>query len=374
MKYENMSWQEQLRNGVKSVDDLDKYAKLNDDEKLSLSKIIDKFPLLVTPYYASLVDWTNPEDPIRKIIIPTENEFSEEGLFDPSNEKSNTVLPSLQHKYRNTALILSTSNCAGYCRFCFRRRLKENHDCVAEKEDELKEAFEYIKNHKEIDNVLISGGDSLVLSNERLDFILGEISKIEHVKIIRLATRVPVFLPQRIIQDNELIEMLARYGKKKQVYVITHFNHPNEITTESILSINTLINNGIQVRNQTVLLKGVNDNENVLAKLFSELIFNGVVTYYLFQCRPVKKSSHFKIPLDEGWRIFEGAKKQVGGLAKTVRYAMSHTTGKIEICGVLEDEVYLKYIQAKNYENIGKFIVKKLPKGKDAYWFDDLLD
>ncbi|MCK4996798.1 KamA family radical SAM protein [Candidatus Pacearchaeota archaeon] len=369
-----MSWQEQLRNGVKTVEDLDSYAKLNAEEKLRLSKVIDAFPLLITPYYASLVDWKNPNDPIRKIIVPSESEFSEEGLFDPSNEKSNTVLPSLQHKYRNTALLLSTSNCAGYCRFCFRRRLKENCDSVAEKKDELNEVFEYIKSHPEIDNVLISGGDSLVLSNERLDFILGKISKINHVKMIRLATRVPVFLPQRISEDKELLEILTKYNKKKQIYVITHFNHPDEITTESIKTVKLLINNGIQVRNQTVLLKGVNDDADVLAKLFNELVFNGVVTYYLFQCRPVKKSSHFKIPLNEGWKLFEGAKKQVSGLAKTVRYAMSHTTGKVEICGILENKIYLKYIQAKKYEDIGKFMIKKLPKNKDAYWFDDLIE
>ena len=367
-----MSWQEQLKNGIKSVSDLDKYSKLNSDEKSNLSKVIDAFPLLITPYYASLVNWADKDDPIKKIIVPTDNEFSEEGFFDPSNEKSNTVLPTLQHKYRNTALLLSTSNCAGYCRFCFRRRLKENNDCVASKEDELKEVFEYIKNHPEIDNVLISGGDSLVLSNERLDFILEKISKIEHVKIIRLATRVPVFLPQRIIDDKELIKILSKYNKKKQLYVITHFNHPNEITEESTHAVKLLINNGIQVRNQTVLLKGINDNPDVLAKLFNELIFRGVVTYYLFQCRPVKKSSHFKIPIDEGWRIFEDARKQIGGLAKTVRYAMSHTTGKIEICGVLKNKVYLKYIKAKNYNNIGKLLIRKLPKNDKACWFDDL--
>ena len=374
MKHKNISWQEQLKNGIKTIDDLDKYVKLSTQEKSNLSKVVDKFPMLITSYYANLVDWNDPHDPIKRIIMPSENEFSEEGLFDPSDEKSNTVLPSLQHKYKNTALLLSTSNCAGYCRFCFRRRLKENHDCVAEKANELKEAFEYIKIHKEIDNVLISGGDALVLPNERLDFILKEISEINHVKIIRLATRTPAFLPQRISQDKELVKMLLKYNKKKQIYVVTHFNHPNEITAESVNTIKILTNNGIQVRNQTVLLKGVNDNSDTLAKLFNELIFNGVVTYYLFQCRPVKKSSHFKIPINEGWNIFEDAKKQVGGLAKTVRYAMSHTTGKIEICGILEDKAYLKYIQAKEYGNIGKFMIKNLPKEKDAYWFDDLLD
>ena len=371
--YKNMSWEEQLQKGIKNIDELDKYAHLSSKEKERLSKIIDKFPLLITPYYASIINWNDPKDPIKKIIIPTEDEFSEEGFFDPSNEKSNTVLSSLQHKYKNTALLLSTSNCAGYCRFCFRRRLKEKDDCTANKEDNLTECLEYIKKHPEIDNVLVSGGDSLVLSNKKLDYILSEIRRIKHIKIIRLATRTPVFLPQRISQDKELIEILSKHNlPDKQIYVVTHFNHPNEITNETIKAIRTLINNGIQVKNQTVLLRGVNDNPEIIAKLFNNLAYIGIAPYYLFQCRPVIKSSHFKVSIYKGWNIFEEAKKKMSGLAKTARYVMSHATGKIEICGIDDNKAYLKYIQAKNYDDIGKFLIRKLPKNKEAYWFDDL--
>ena len=215
----------------------------------------------------------------------------------------------------------------------------------------------------------------MVLSNERLDYILSEIRKIKHIKIIRLGTRVPVYLPQRITQDKELIKILCKYNfPDKQIYFVTHFNHPNEITNEATKAIKTLINNGIQVKNQTVLLKDVNDNPEILAKLFNNLFYIGIAPYYLFQCRPVIRSSHFRVPIDKGWKIFEKAKKKMSGLAKTARYTMSHATGKIEICGIVDDKIYLKYIQAKNYEDIGRFFIKKLPKNKEAYWFDDLLE
>ena len=304
--YKNMSWKEQLQKSIKNIYDLDKYVNLNSEENKKLSKIIDSFPLLITPYYASIINWNDPKDPIKKIIIPTGDELNANGFFDPSNEKSNSVLPSLQHKYKNTALLLSTSNCAGYCRFCFRRRLKERKDYTADKEDDLTKVFKYIKKHPEIDNVLISGGDPLVLSNERLDYILSEIRKIKHIKIIRLGTRVPVYLPQRITQDKELIKILCKYNfPDKQIYFVTHFNHPNEITNEATKAIKTLINNGIQVKNQTVLLKDVNDNPEILAKLFNNLFYIGIAPYYLLQCRPVIRSSHFRVPIDKGWKIFE---------------------------------------------------------------------
>lgn len=231
-------------------------------------------------------------------------------------------------------------------------------------------AVDYVRDRKEITNVLLSGGDPLMLSTEKLERVIEKLSKIDHVKIIRIGTKMPAFNPYRILDDPSLTDMIKRYSKKEnRIYIITHFNHPKEITKEAIEAINMLHNAGAIFANQTPLIKGVNDKPEVLADLFRKLSFIGVPPYYVFQIRPAVGNKPYAVPLEEGYEIFEKAKGMVSGLAKRARFVMSHASGKIEVVGKTDDHVYLKYHRAANDDDSGRFMVFK--RNPEAYWFDD---
>ncbi len=339
-------------------------------EKERLKKVVERHPMFIPDYYARLIDWSNPEDPIRRIIFPSVGELDVTGSYDTSGEKENTVLTGLQHKYKETALLLVTNRCAGYCRHCFRKRL------VGIPTDETLKLFdaavEYIKEHPEITNVLISGGDPLVLPTDVIEYFLSELSKISHLKFIRFGSRVPVFYPMRIYEDSKLLEVLSKYSTpERRVYLVTHFNHPREVTKEARRAVDSLIRAGVPVSNQAVLLKGVNDNPETLAILMKEITSAGVIPYYVFQCRPVKRvKTHFQVPLKEAYWIVEKAKQKLDGHAKRFRFIMSHRTGKIEIVGIIGNEIYLKYHQCKDPKKVGRLFKRLLtPK---AGWLDDL--
>jgi len=360
------------KNYICSLDELKKYIELNPDEEKNLQEVAKIHPMKVSKYYLNLIDKNDPKDPIRKMIIPSTEELDSSGEYDTSGEKQNTKSTGLQHKYKQTALILSTNQCAAYCRFCFRKRLVglSNKEIL----NNFQKAVDYIKEHKEIDNVLISGGDSFALQTPVIEKFIKSIINIPHIKYIRFGTRVPNVLPSRIYKDKKLLKILKKYSKIKQIYVITHFNHPKELTKQSIKAIRALQNSNIKLNNQTVLMKDVNNNSDVLAELFNKLIRLDIFPYYLFQCRPVKRvKKAFQISLKEGWKIFENAKKQIKGsvVCKRIKYVMSHKTGKIEIVGMLNNnEIILKYHQPKDLKDSGKILKKKITK--DTAWFDKL--
>jgi len=351
-----------------TVEQLKEYMDLSPKEEKRLKQITARHPMRVTPYYMSLIDWDNPLDPIRKMAIPSVNEFSLQGSYDTSGEAENTKLLGLQHKYQETALILATSRCAVYCRHCFRKRLVglETKEIIARFED----AAEYIENHKQINNVLISGGDPLVLENRVIERFLDVLSEIPHLKFIRFGSRAPVTCPSRF-EDEELIRLLSRHSRPdRRIYVVTQFNHPKEITPQSIRAVDKLIGAGVILSNQTVLLKGVNDDPATLAELQNRLVSIGVNPYYLFQCRPVKRvKEHFQVPICKGVSIVEKAKEHCNGHSKRFKYIMSHRTGKIEILGTVGDYIYFKYHQAKDRRKLGKIF--RRPIDKNAGWLDD---
>jgi len=322
----------------------------------------------VTPYYMSLIDWNDPDDPIRKMAIPSLNEFNIQGSYDTSGEAENTKMSGLQHKYSETALILATNKCAMYCRYCFRKRLVGLH--TKEIIERFEDAAAYIKQHEHINNVLISGGDPLVLENEIIEQILSILSDIPQLKFIRFGSRAPVTFPSRF-EDDELLRIFSRYSRPdRRIYVVTQFNHPKEITEQSIMAVDNLIKSCIIVNNQTVLLKGVNDNPITLANLQNELVSIGVNPYYVFQCRPVKRvKQHFQLPICEGIKIVEKAKEHCNGHSKRFKFIMSHRTGKIEILGIFDNEIYFKYHQAKNRKKLGTIF--KRPVKENAGWLDD---
>lgn len=363
------TWKDELKNNIKTANDLKNLLNLSESEVNEYEKLLERFPMSVTRYYLSLIDWTDKADPIRRLCIPSISETIPGGSFDTSGEASNTVLPGLQHKYGPTALLLSTTQCAMYCRHCFRKRLVglDSSEILKEYDKIVK----YIREHKDISNVLITGGDSFLCDNKTIEKFLAPLTEIEHLDFIRFGTRTPVTFPERINSDPELLNIIKKYGEKKQLMLVSHFNHPREFTKESKESISLLRGAGMIVKNQTVLLKGVNDNPETLASLLREATKVGVVPYYVFQCRPVTGvKSRFQIPIKEGIRITEAAKKLQNGQGKCFRYIMSHPTGKIEIIDNLPNgETVFRYHQAKYPEDSGRMFTLKLHD--DQSWIGD---
>ena len=354
--------------GMKYLTQIEKLEFLSEAEKERLIPVTEKFDFRGNEYYLSLIDWDDPDDPIRRIIIPDLCELDEWGRLDPSNEQTYRVMPGLEHKYNSTALMLVSDVCEGICRYCFRKRL-----FIDNRDEYLRDpqaAFEYIRQHPEITNVLLTGGDPLILSPVKLEDIIRELMAIEHIRIIRLGTKVPAFNPYRIINEPALPEMIGKYSTdRKKIYIMTHFVHPRELTNAAVRAVNILQRAGAIVANQMPLIKGVNSDPEVLAELLANLSFIGAAPYYIFQCRPALGNRAFTIPIEQGYEIIEQAKSLVSGLAKRVRYVMSHSTGKIEIVGKTEDLVYLKYHRAANDLESGRFLV--LASNPNAYWLDD---
>ncbi|MFW9886806.1 MAG: KamA family radical SAM protein [Candidatus Thorarchaeota archaeon] len=355
---------------ITSVDEIGEILDLTEPEERILDRLSEIHPIRVPEYYLSLIDEQDPEDPIRKMALPSSTESIAEGSYDTSGEVSNTILPGLQHKYKQTALVLATAECAMYCRHCFRKRLVglPSQEILRD----VDAAAEYIRNHEEINNVLITGGDPFTLRTSRIGNLLEVLSNIPHLDFIRFGSRIPVTYPMRILHDDELLEVLRYYSKAfRRLFLVTQFNHPREITEESIAAIDRLMSAGVIVNNQTVLLKGVNDDADVLAALQNRLVGIGVNPYYVFQCRPVARvKKTFQVPLYDGYQTVEGAKKLLNGHSKRFRYIMSHHTGKIEILGIFDGKFLFKYHQAKKSSDLGRIFTRKL--NRTAAWLDDL--
>lgn len=365
-----MTWESELKKSIRTIPQLKRRIDLSPREDKQLKRIIERHPMQITTYYMSLIDPHDPDDPIRRMAVPSLDEFDISGSYDPSGEISNTKLPGLQHKYRRTALVLVTNRCPVYCRHCFRKRL------VGLPSDEVLRRFgdaaRYIEEHREISNVLLSGGDPLSLQTRTLERMLERLSAIAHLNFVRIGTRVPCTFPMRIIDDSGLLKMLRRYSRPhRRLFITTQFNHEREITDEAVRAITLLIQSGIIVNNQTVLLRGVNDSSEALARLQSNLVRVGINPYYVFQCRPVQRvRKHFSIPVAESYRIVEGAKAMLDGYAKRFKFIMSHRSGKLEIAAVRGDRVYLKYHEAKDRRNDARVIERKLTRG--AAWLDEM--
>ena len=358
--------QQLLSECIRSPEQLREPLRLTDEEVRHLEQIAGQYPICIPPYYLNLITSEWKHDPIRRLCIPDPMEASTDGHKDTSGEGDNTVVTGMQHKYRQTALVLTTNQCSMYCRHCFRKRMVgSNADEIAR---HIHEMTDYIAAHTEIDNVLLSGGDALINENERLRQYLEAFCSIDHIRYIRIGTRVPVVLPQRIIRDEALLEMLREFVPRKQIIVVTHFNHPREITEEARLAIRALLTAGCPVRNQTVLLKGVNDDPGVLAELMNGLTSAGVLPYYVFQCRPAMGvMNQFQVPLLTGQRIVDAAKADMNGQAKQFRFVMSHVTGKIEILGRPDGgDMLFKYHQAKYRKDDSRFFSVRLDE--DQCW------
>ena len=365
-----MHWKELLKDNIVKVDDLAKVLNISSEEKEKISRISNRHPMSITKYYFDLIDWIDENDPIRKLSVPDEMELNDYGDYDTSGESTNTKMQGLQHKYEPTALVLSTNVCYTYCRHCFRKRM------VGYSANEINKRMEqtvaYVKEHEEINNVLITGGDSFTLSNDVIEDYLKNLLNIDHLDFIRFGTRVPVVFPQRIYMDEEFLSILKKYSDKKEIVVVTQFNHPRELTTEVKKGVQALRDAGCIIRNQTVLLKGINDDSNVMADLLQGLTAIGIHPYYIFQCRPVKYSTHFQVSLYDGLELLSETKKKLNGISKGFRYIMSHLKGKIEILGKTDGNFIFKFHQSKNNKNADKIFVRSIEK--DANWLSQCLN
>ncbi|NLM61199.1 MAG: KamA family radical SAM protein, partial [Clostridiales bacterium] len=256
-------WKWQMAHRIKTVDDLSKVIELSDREKRDISKCLEKFRMAITPYYASLIRPEDRNDPIRKQAVPSISEtyVCENDLCDPLNEEADSPVPCIVHRYPDRVLFLVTYICSMYCRHCTRRRVVGEEDKIIS-ESRLDTALSYIRSHAEIRDVLISGGDPLVMDTKRLERIISGLRSIEHVDIIRIGTRVPVVLPMRITE--ELLQMLRKYHP---IWINTHFNHPREITKDAERACEAIVDAGIPLGNQSVLLRGINDDPETMKEL-----------------------------------------------------------------------------------------------------------
>jgi len=303
-------WHWQLKNRVTTYEDLKRYIKLTPDEEEVFAGGNFPFRMAITPYYLSIIDQNNPNDPVRMQAIPKiqESKLVTTDMDDPLHEDTDSPTPGLTHRYPDRTLLLLTDQCSMYCRHCTRRRKAGEHDAPMPK-DNVSKAIEYIRNTKEVRDVILSGGDPLTLSTARLEEVISEIAAIDHVDIIRIGSRIPVVLPQRI--DDELIAMLKKYP---MIWLNTHFNHPNEMTPESQKALAKLANAGVVLGNQSVLLKGINDHVDVMKKLVHTLVKNRVRPYYIYQCDLSAGIAHFRTPISKGIEIMESLRGHTSGL------------------------------------------------------------
>jgi lysine 2,3-aminomutase len=307
--WQNWNWQ--LRSSLKSLSDFENFFILDEQERRSFWGSDALFNIRTTPYYASLADKELKEDPIRKILMPHMLEKSPglQQMLDPLGERKNNPVSRVIHRYSDRCLLLITDMCSVYCRFCTRKHFTGQEQAFL-KNEELENALNYIKSHPGIREVILTGGDPLTVSDAQLDKVLFELRKIDHVEIIRIGSRMPVVCPQRITED--LVKIIKKY---KPVFLMTHFNHPRELTEEAAIALEKCVDNGIPVFNQMVLLNGVNNHEAIVQALSRRLLYLRVKPYYMFQCDPSEGTDHLRTSIEDSLDIQKKLWGHLSGLA-----------------------------------------------------------
>ena len=355
-------WRWQVRNRIETLDDLKKYIKLTPQEQEGVARCLDSLRMAITPYYLSLINLDDPFDPVRMQAVPTAKELhrADADLLDPLHEDTDSPVPGLTHRYPDRVLMLVTDQCSMYCRHCTRRRFAGQKDCEVQI-SRIDKYIEYVAAHPEVRDVLLSGGDALLLSDEKLEGIIKRLREIKHVEIIRIGSRTPVVMPQRI--TPELCAMLKKYHP---IWLNTHFNHPNEITPESRRACEMLADAGVPLGNQSVLLAGVNDCVHVMKRLVHELVKLRVRPYYIYHCDLSMGLEHFRTPVSKGIEIIEGLRGHTSGFAvPTFVVDAPGGGGKIPVMpeyliSMSPDKVILRnfegvittYSQPKHYDNV----------------------
>ena len=320
--WKSYSWQ--IQNRIKTAQELERYIRLTPEEKKGIEKTKGIYPMAITPYYLSLIDPEDPEDPIRLQAIPRAVEVDEsiQSHGEPDALREEGQIPGLTHRYPDRVLVQTTTFCAVYCRHCMRKRIFSQGERSISPE-QLRPMVDYVKRNSQIREVLLSGGDPLTLSYEKLEYILSEFRKIPHIEVIRIGTRLPVLAPHRFF-DGKILDILEKYSP---IWISTHFNHPKEITPEAQRAVENLLRRGIPVLNQTVLLKGVNDKPEVMLELMRKLIRIKVKPQYLFHCDPIRGAMHFRTTVEKGLEIMEHLRGRISGYAIPT-YAIDLPGGK----------------------------------------------
>jgi lysine 2,3-aminomutase len=342
-------WKWHFRNRITTIEQLSRYIPLSFEEKSQLETVTQRYPLAITPYYLSLINPDDPDDPVRKQAVPSilETAMSHMGMEDPLGEKEDSVVPGLVHRYPDRVLMVLTDICPMLCRHCTRKR-EWRHGAWTRTDDKIERMLDYIRNNSRIRDVIVSGGDPLTLSNQQLENVLSRLREIKHVEIIRIGSRFPVVLPQRI--DAELCGILARYGP---IWLNTHFNHPHELTPEAVDACDRLLRAGVPVNNQSVLLRGVNDSVETMTALCHGLLKAKVRPYYLFQCDEVQGTEHLRTPVEVGVKIIEGMRGHTSGLAvPTFVVDLVHGGGKVPlqpnyVLSMTDEELLLRNYEGK---------------------------
>jgi lysine 2,3-aminomutase len=306
------SWHWQIRNSICTLEQIQQVIGLTSEEYSAIVRRTSGLPFRITPYYASLISPSNPLQAIRRAVVPVSGEYTASAgeAQDPLSEEHQSPVSGLVHRYPDRVLFLTTGFCSTYCRYCTRSRMVGNHDKFRGSISQWQEAIAYIEATPQVRDVLLSGGDPLTLSDSHLEYLLSSISRIPHVEIIRLGTKVPAVLPQRI--TPKLLRILKKY---QPIWMSLHFTHPDELTPETKAACNMLADAGIPLGSQTVLLKGINDNVETLTALFHGLLKARVRPYYLYQCDPILGSSHFRTTVEKGLEMIEGLRGHTSGYA-----------------------------------------------------------
>lgn len=354
-------WKWQVKNRIENIDQLKKYISLTKEEEEGALKSLQTLRMAITPYYLNLIDQKNPNCPVRKQAIPTglETVQSSADLLDPLHEDEDSPVPGLTHRYPDRVLFLITDMCSMYCRHCTRRRFAGQKDSESTT-DRIQGAIDYIARTPQVRDVVLSGGDALLVNDDFLESIIQRLRAIPHVEIIRLGTRTPVVCPQRIT-DN-LVNMLKKYHP---IWINTHFNHPDEITLEAIAACEKMANAGIPLGNQSVLLAGVNDCVETMRTLVKQLVKMRVRPYYIYQCDLSMGLEHFRTPVSKGIEIIEGLRGHVSGYAVPTfvvdapggggkipvmpNYLITQATGKVVLRNY--EGVITTYTEPTHYNN-----------------------
>ncbi|MDT4761024.1 KamA family radical SAM protein [Sphaerochaeta sp. PS] len=339
-------WHWQVSHRITTLEQISRFLVLTNEERQALEHFEDRFPFSVTPYYLSLLDPKDQQSALRKSVIPSILEsFTSPGESeDPLHEENTSPVPGIVHRYPDRVLFLTTSFCSVYCRYCTRSRLVGGH--TEPLESHWKDAIDYIRRTPVIRDVVISGGDPLTLSDEKIEWLLKEITSIKHVEMVRIGTKVPMVLPQRITPN--LLKILKRY---KPIYLSVHCTHPDEMTAEAAKACNSLADAGVVMGSQTVLLQGVNDSVEILMALYHGLLKVRIKPYYLFQCDPITGSAHFRTTVDKGKQLIQGLRGFTSGYA-VPQYVIDTPGGggKVPILPDYEVGHDEKNLYLRNYE------------------------
>jgi lysine 2,3-aminomutase len=341
-------WRWQIRNRIRSLDQLAQYVP-SLIGRGELQKVIEKYPMAITPYYASVIRRADMSDPVFRMSVPNIQEMSDPPCLtdDPLEEHQDMPVPGLVHRYRDRALLIATTMCSMYCRHCTRKRIAGTRE-TAISARRMRQVQEYLFNHPEITDVIVSGGDPLTMADAAIEAMLSTLRSVPSVEVIRIGTRVPVVLPMRI--TDELVNMLKKYHP---LWINTHFNHPQELTEESRTACAKLADAGIPLGNQTVLLRGVNDDPQVIEKLCRGLIRTRVRPYYIYQCDLVRGVEHFRTSVRKGIEIMEYLRGRVSGIAiPTFVVDAPHGGGKIPVLPTYVVSMSPTHTVLRNYEGL----------------------